>query len=119
MHFAITPEKLCPCNGVELVWRFWNAACVEVGARSICFRVGIIGRVAQCRTTILCVCHVSVKCGKCRKWSVPWMSTKRVAVECRVKLGDYSRDRGCAGRRTREHCALSAMLTVSFSAQFE
>src|SRR6266511_3129891 len=40
MHFAIPPEELCPRNGVELVWRFWNAACVEVGARSICFRVG-------------------------------------------------------------------------------
>src|SRR5882762_7647839 len=55
MHFAIPPEELCPRNGVELVWRFWNAACVEVGARSICFRVGIIGKVAQCRTAILCL----------------------------------------------------------------
>src|SRR5437773_1468127 len=26
---------------------------------------------------------------------------------------DFRRDRGCAGRRTRGHCALSAMLTVS------
>jgi hypothetical protein len=55
MHFAIPPEELCARNGVELVWRFWNAACVEVGARSICFRMGIIGRVAQYRRTILCV----------------------------------------------------------------
>jgi hypothetical protein len=34
------PEELCARNGVELVWRFGNAAYVEVGAKPICFRVG-------------------------------------------------------------------------------